>query len=69
MEELNFKTTIKCTGCLEKVTPELNSTDGIEEWKVNLDNPDKILSVKSKNATESAIMEAVKRKGFEIERI
>ncbi len=29
METLKFKTNINCGGCVAKVTPELNATEGI----------------------------------------
>lgn len=69
MEELKFKTSIKCTGCLDKVTPELNNTKGIENWEVDLKNPDKILTVKTNTATESDVVKAVKKVGFEIAKV
>jgi len=69
MEEMKFKTTIKCTGCLDKVTPHLNETQGIDDWEVDLKNPDKVLTVKVQNASEEDVVKAVKKVGFEIERI
>ena len=47
METLKFKTNIKCTGCLGKVTPHLDSAEGVESWEVDLENPDRILTVNS----------------------
>lgn len=69
MEEMKFKTTIKCTGCLDKVTPHLNETQGIDDWEVDLKNPDKILTVKVQNTSEEDVVKAVKKIGFEIERM
>jgi len=69
MEQLKFKTSIKCTGCLNKVTPQLNNTHGIENWEVDLKNPDKVLTVNAQNASEEDVVKAVKKVGFEIERI
>ncbi len=69
MEQLKFKTSIKCTGCLDKVTPQLNNTHGIENWEVDLKNPDKVLTVNAQNASEEDVVKAVKKVGFEIERI
>jgi copper chaperone len=69
MENLKFKTNINCTGCLSKVSPQLNNEKGIKEWDVNLDNPEKILTVKSNSASEEAIINAVKKVGFKIERV
>lgn len=69
MEQLKFKTSIKCTGCLNKVTPQLNNTHGIENWEVDLKNPDKVLTVNAQDASEEDVVKAVKKVGFEIERI
>lgn len=40
-----FKTTINCGNCKAKVSPFLNSQSGIDSWEVDLDNPDKVLTV------------------------
>jgi copper chaperone len=69
METLTFKTTIKCSGCLEKVTPFLNEKLSPEEWSVDIYTPAKILTVKSDNASAEEIEQQVKKAGFEIERI
>ncbi len=50
MEELRFKTTLKCGGCEEKVAPGLNAIDEVEEWDVDLDsdesmNPKKLMTI------------------------
>tara|TARA_R110001583_G_scaffold412_4_gene3869 strand:+ start:11796 stop:12008 length:213 start_codon:yes stop_codon:yes gene_type:complete len=69
MENLKFKTNINCTGCLSKVSPQLNNEKGIEEWNVDLESPEKILSVKASSASEEEIVNAVKKVGFTIERV
>jgi len=69
MENLKFKTNINCTGCLSKVSPQLNNEKGIEEWEVDLNNSQKILTVKSNSTSEEDIVSAVKKVGFNIERI
>jgi len=69
MENLKFKTNINCTGCLSKVSPQLNNEKGIEGWDVDLNNSQKILTVKSNSASVEDIVEAVKKVGFNIERI
>ncbi|MBW3467074.1 heavy-metal-associated domain-containing protein [Arthrospiribacter ruber] len=69
MKKIQFKTTIMCNGCLEKVTPQLNNTQGIENWSVDLQNPDKILTVEGRNTNEEDVITAVKKVGFQIERV
>jgi len=66
MKILKFKTNINCNNCIRSVTPFLNEVDSIEEWKVDIDNSDKILTVESENGAEGDVVEAVKKAGFEI---
>ncbi|HVU55430.1 MAG TPA: heavy-metal-associated domain-containing protein [Puia sp.] len=67
MNTLQFKTNINCGGCVARVTPRLNETKGIVSWKVDTDNPDKILTVETETLGSEAIVEAVKKVGFNIE--
>jgi copper chaperone len=69
MGTLQFKTTIKCAGCLEKVTPFLNEQLTPEEWNVDILTPAKILTVNSDKMTAEEVEEKVKQAGFQIERI
>ncbi len=69
METLQFKTTIKCAGCLAKVTPFLNEQLTPEEWNVDILTPAKILTVNSDKVTAEEVEEKVKQAGFQIERI
>lgn len=66
-KEFKFKTTINCGGCVAKVTPVMDEAEGIQEWKVDTDNPDKILTVKSNGITEDKVIEKIKSRGFKIE--
>ena len=68
MDTIKFKTNIKCTGCLAKVTPHLNEAAGENNWKVDLEDPQKTLTVQS-SITEPEILAAVKEAGFEAEKI
>jgi copper chaperone len=64
-----FKTNIKCSGCVAKVSPALNSESGISSWEVNTASADKILTVVSDGATEAEIINTVKVAGYNIEPI
>lgn len=68
METIKFKTNIKCTGCLSTVTPYLNDLAGEGNWHVDLDNPQKILTVESE-LSENEISTAVQKSGFVAEKI
>lgn len=70
METLKFKTNIKCSGCVGKVTPYLNNAAGEDNWAVDLQNPDKILTiVKEKDITEQEIVKAITDAGYKAEKI
>lgn len=67
METLQFKTNINCSGCVAKVTPGLNETEGIAQWNVDTSNPNKILTIETDSASKEQVIEAVKKAGFKIE--
>ena len=69
METIQFKTNIKCAGCIAKVTPALNETAGENNWKVDTENPDKILTIPAGRHTESEIKAAVEKAGFKAEKV
>ena len=66
MKTLKFKTNINCANCVKAVTPQLNRVSSIENWRVDTDNPNKILAVQSETGDEQPVVEAIKRAGFEI---
>jgi copper chaperone len=67
--ELKFKTNINCGGCIKSVSGFINEVQSVEEWKVDTDNPEKILTVKGENISASSIIEVVEEAGFDIESI
>lgn len=69
MDTLKFKTNINCGGCVAKVAPELNATEGICHWNVDTNNPNKILTVETDSATKETIIDTVKKAGFKIEEL
>jgi Heavy-metal-associated domain. len=67
MKTIQFKTNINCSNCLAKVTPFLNKKEGIESWSVDIESPDKILTVETEDLTSEDIVKTIKRTGFEAE--
>ena len=65
METIKFKTNINCGGCLKSVTPHLDELDNVDSWKVDINNPDKILEVKLEDGNDDVVVSAVKKAGFE----
>ena len=66
MTTVKFKTNINCGNCIKSVTPFLNELDNIDLWKVDTENPDKILEVELDDNDDSTVIEAVKKAGFEL---
>lgn len=64
-----FKTNINCSGCVATVKPFLDKTAGADQWNVETNNPNKVLTVQSTNATEEQVVAAVKQAGYKIESI
>lgn len=63
--ETKLKTNIKCMGCVAKVTPFLNENKEIQSWEVDIQNPDKILTVKG-NISKEDIINVVQKAGFKV---
>ncbi|HRJ29825.1 MAG TPA: heavy metal transport/detoxification protein [Cyclobacteriaceae bacterium] len=68
METTKFKTNIKCSGCVAKVTPYLNESVGEDNWKVNVNDPSKILTVVSEK-DRAKVIDAVERAGYKAEEL
>ena len=66
MEALKFKTTIKCSGCVAKVTPYLNEALGEQKWDVDYNNPSKILTVVGER-DKKKVIQAVEKAGYKAE--
>lgn len=69
METLKFKTNIICTGCVAKVTPLLNNESEIEKWEVDIFNPEKILTVETRNIDAQKVIETIEKAGFKAEKL
>ena len=67
MKTLTFKTNIKCSGCIARVTPVLDNTDGIDKWSVNILTPEKTLTVETDSLGADDIIKAVEKAGFKAE--
>ena len=68
METLKFKTTIKCSGCVNKATPFLNEALGEDNWEVDTNNPSKLLTVIGDH-DKKVVVDALEKAGFKAEEI
>lgn len=66
MEAIKFKTTIKCSGCVAKVTPFLNEAVGEDNWEVDYNNPSKVLTVVGEK-DKNKVIQAVEKAGYKAE--
>ena len=61
-----FTTNINCGSCVRTVTSFLDEVDGVTIWRVDVEDPRKVLTVEG-SADEAAIMANVRDAGFDIE--
>ena len=64
MKKYTFKTNIQCSNCLSKVSPKLNEQTGIHTWQVDLQDPDRTLTVETDALNPEDIQKAVLKAGF-----
>jgi copper chaperone len=67
MTAFKFKTNINCSNCIRTVSPFLNALDSIDEWKVDTDDPDKILTAEGDGLILEDVEAAVKKAGFNVQ--
>lgn len=60
-----FSTNINCGSCVRSVTSFLDEVEGVTIWRVDVDDPRKVLSVEG-SADTAAIIATVEEAGFEI---
>ena len=68
MKKIEFKTNINCGSCVAKVTPYLEKAESVEQWKVDTDNKEKVLTVEGDKIDEKQVVQAVQDAGFKIEK-
>ena len=70
MEKIQFKTNIKCSGCVDKVTPYLNEVAGAANWEVDLQDPRKLLTVSvDKKPGAAEVIKAISDAGYRAEAV
>jgi len=68
MSDLKLKTNVKCSACVNKITPYLNEVAGVGSWQVDLTDPTRILTVKT-NVSDQKVIEALKKAGYKGETV
>ena len=67
MNKLKFKTNIKCGNCVATVTPHLEAVPDINSWIVDLNDPNRTLTVETDSADAQTIKKAVETAGYKAE--
>jgi copper chaperone CopZ len=61
-----YRTNLHCGSCVSAVKPFLDSAEGVEDWNVDTDSPDKVLTVRSDTLRPEAVRDLVARAGFQV---
>ena len=70
METIKFRTTIKCSGCVAKVTPVLDENVGKGNWQVDILSPEKFLTITPKEPlNEAQLANAIESVGYKLENV
>lgn len=69
MSTLQFKTSLKCGGCVKAITPAMDEIEGITSWSAELASLPCILSVEADTDVEQEVTSAVKNAGYSIEKL
>ncbi|HEX5152823.1 MAG TPA: heavy-metal-associated domain-containing protein [Parafilimonas sp.] len=67
MKTIEVNTNIMCSSCVAKITPALNNTAGEGNWKVDTQNPKKVLTVTNESLNEADVIKAVEQAGYKAE--
>ncbi|MDB5262374.1 MAG: hypothetical protein JWQ14_1655 [Adhaeribacter sp.] len=67
MKTLKFKTNINCGNCVAAAKPYLDAVKNVQEWHVDTNNPEKILTVKGDEVSVENIIQNVEKAGYKIE--
>lgn len=62
-----FKSTINCHNCESKVAPLLDGESEITHWEVDLEHPDRMLTVETNTLDEDDITMLVRKAGYKLE--
>ncbi len=70
MERICFKTNVDTQSGLLKITPLLNEAVGVGNWKVEVDSPDRLLTICiDKTAEISNAVKAMHKAGYHAENV
>ena len=69
MEKVVLKTDLSCKHCVMKVEPVLKGASGIVDYSINLEHPDKLVTISFEGADIDAVISGFKNAGYLAEKI
>jgi copper chaperone len=69
MQTYNFRTTVKCGGCVATVTPFLDKLQGLKKWSFDLADSQRILTAEVEGIQPAQIIDALGQAGYKAEQI
>lgn len=69
MNTYKFKTSLSCSGCVSKIEKILNAEKDIIKWEVDLNSPDKILTIETETFDPNQIPSLLLKAGYKAEQI
>lgn len=64
-----FKTNARCAGCTARMAEVLDPKVGKDNWTLDLNSPDKLLTVNSDAMSDDEIVAAISALKFKIEKV
>lgn len=69
MEQVKLKTDLSCRHCVMKVEPLLKEGKGIVSYSIDLEHPDKLVTIESEGADISQLIKGFNKAGYKAEKI
>jgi copper chaperone CopZ len=67
MEALTLKTDIHCSSCVDTIEPILSGDTNIDEYNIDLQHPDKLITIKGSNLNGQKIISEIRNTGYAAE--
>jgi copper chaperone len=67
MKTLKFKTNINCTTCMFTAKPYLDKIHNVMGWEVDINDPEKVLTVKGDHVDTKNVIDMVQQAGYKAE--
>lgn len=69
MEKIILKTDLSCKHCAMKVEPVLKAEKGVVEYTIDLENPQRLVTIQSDGANIDSIIAGFKKAGYLAEKV